>query len=195
MHFVCSAQANEFDVVIVDSSDPVGPAETLFTSDFYRSLRHSMKPGAIMCNQGECIWLHLELIGDVLSHCKEVFPSVDYAFTTIPTYPSGQIGFLLCSTTPNVMLRSPLRAPEPELAAQLKYYSTSVHAAAFVLPQFAEKVVSKVGKLGCSWSDKKLTALSVFAGIRLLRLSWARHWDGRRRSHAQTVSQVVLYSV
>merc|ERR1712050_691798 len=94
-------KVNEFDVVIVDSSDPVGPAETLFTASFYRSLRNAMKPGAIMCNQGECIWLHLELIGEVLSHCKEVFPSVDYAFTTIPTYPSGQIGFLMCSTTPN----------------------------------------------------------------------------------------------
>ncbi|KAL1499882.1 hypothetical protein AB1Y20_012565 [Prymnesium parvum] len=137
-------KAQEFDVVIVDSSDPVGPAETLFTADFYRSLRHAMKPNAIMCNQGECMWLHLELIGEVLSHCKEVFPSVDYAFTTIPTYPSGQIGFLLCSTAPNVVLRSPARTPEPELAAQLKYYSSAVHAAAFVLPEFAERVVAKV---------------------------------------------------
>ena len=56
---------NEFDVVIVDSSDPVGPAETLFTATFYESLRHSMKHGAIMCNQGECMWLHLDLIGEV----------------------------------------------------------------------------------------------------------------------------------
>ena len=60
-----------------------------------------MRPGAIMCNQGECIWLHLDLIGTVLRHCTTVFPSVDYAFTTIPTYPSGQIGFLMCCTSPN----------------------------------------------------------------------------------------------
>jgi len=137
-------KAAEFDVVIVDSSDPVGPAETLFTAGFYGSLRHAMKPGAIMCNQGECIWLHLQLIGDVLGSCKEVFPSVDYAFTTIPTYPSGQIGFLMCSTTPNAVLRAPVRSPEPELASKLKYYSSAVHAAAFVLPEFAERVVSKV---------------------------------------------------
>ena len=39
------------------------------------------------------MWLHLDLIGEVLSHCKEVFPSVDYAFTTIPTYPSGPVSY------------------------------------------------------------------------------------------------------
>ena len=58
-------KADEYDVVIVDSSDPVGPAETLFTSTFYRALRGAMRPGAIMCNQGECVWLHLDLIGEV----------------------------------------------------------------------------------------------------------------------------------
>ncbi len=127
---------DQYDVVIIDSTDPVGPAETLFTAGFYQALRGAMRPGAIMCNQarrhrrhrwhhrqpvghqsappdhhqertrpikttmrrptptllrqGECVWLHLDLIGDVLSHCKEVFPSVDYCYTTIPTYPSGQ---------------------------------------------------------------------------------------------------------
>jgi len=138
-------QTDMYDVVIVDSSDPVGPAETLFTASFYRSLRGSMrKSGAIMCNQGECMWLHLDLIGEVLKHCTTVFPSVDYAFTTIPTYPSGQIGFLLCSTTPNSILREPVRSPAPELQSQLKYYTPAVHAGAFVLPKFAEAVVSTV---------------------------------------------------
>jgi hypothetical protein len=97
-----------------------------------------------MCNQGECMWLHLDLIGEVLQHCTEVFPSVDYAFTTIPTYPSGQIGFLMCSTSPGAILREPVRTPTTALAAQLKYYTPAVHAAAFVLPAFAEKVVAGV---------------------------------------------------
>ena len=67
-----------------------------------------------------------------MQHCLAVFPSVDYAFTTIPTYPSGQIGFLLCSTSPNVVLREPSRTPPPALQQQLRYYSPAVHAAAFV---------------------------------------------------------------
>ena len=56
---------DEYDVVIVDSSDPIGPAETLFQPAFYQGLKQAMRPGAIMCNQGECVWLHLELIGQV----------------------------------------------------------------------------------------------------------------------------------
>jgi len=135
-------KTNAYDVVIVDSSDPVGPAETLFTSSFYAGLQAAMRPGGIMCNQGECIWLHLPLIADCLKACQKVFPSVDYAYTTIPTYPSGQIGFLLCSSSPDTVLRQSAREPSAAMLAQLKYYSPAVHAAAFILPRFAEEVIA-----------------------------------------------------
>ena len=46
---------------------------------------------------GECIWLHIPLIKSVLEFCRKLFPTVSYGYTTIPTYPSGQIGFILCS--------------------------------------------------------------------------------------------------
>lgn len=49
---------------------------------------------------GECQWLHLELIKEMRTFCKTLFPVVDYAYSTIPTYPSGQIGFMLCSKNP-----------------------------------------------------------------------------------------------
>lgn len=49
---------------------------------------------------GECQWLHLELIKEMHIFCKSLFPVVDYAYCTIPTYPSGQIGFILCSKNP-----------------------------------------------------------------------------------------------
>ena len=135
-------KTNSYDVIIVDSSDPVGPAETLFTSSFYTCLRQAMRPGAIMCNQGECIWLHLPLIAECLQACQMVFPSVDYAYTTIPTYPSGQIGFLLCSSSPDTVLRQPVRQPSAGLLERLKYYSPATHAAAFVLPRFAEEAIA-----------------------------------------------------
>eukprot|EP00729_Bicosta_minor_P015552 gene15552-7927_t len=143
---------DEYDVVIVDSSDPVGPAASLFTRAFYRKLKQTMRPGGIMCNQGECVWLHLSLIGECLSHCAEVFPSVDYAFTTVPSYPSGQIGFLVCSLESGKVLRQPPRGLDSELRSQLRYYSEAVHASAFVLPQFAEEVVSKVRRPAISQS-------------------------------------------
>ena len=46
---------------------------------------------------GECIWMHLPLIKSMLDFCQTIFPVCSYGFTTIPTYPSGQIGFILCS--------------------------------------------------------------------------------------------------
>lgn len=49
---------------------------------------------------GECQWLHLDLIKEMRHFCKSLFPVVGYAYCTIPTYPSGQIGFMLCSKNP-----------------------------------------------------------------------------------------------
>lgn len=60
-------------------------------------MKRVLAPGGVIATQGECLWLHLPLITTVLKACAEVFASVDYAFTTVPTYPSGQIGFILAS--------------------------------------------------------------------------------------------------
>lgn len=89
---------NEFDVIITDSSDPEGPAESLFQESFYALLKSALKPPhGIICCQGESVWLHLNLIKQIVSFTRNVFPSVAYAFASTPTYPSGTIGFLLCS--------------------------------------------------------------------------------------------------
>eukprot|EP00629_Pelagomonadales_sp_RCC1024_P000945 CAMPEP_0119274292 /NCGR_PEP_ID=MMETSP1329-20130426/11809_1 /TAXON_ID=114041 /ORGANISM="Genus nov. species nov., Strain RCC1024" /LENGTH=293 /DNA_ID=CAMNT_0007274595 /DNA_START=161 /DNA_END=1039 /DNA_ORIENTATION=- len=113
-----------YDCIIVDSSDPVGPAETLFEPAFYDSMRAALAPGGVVCTQGECIWLHLPLIAKVMAACRGMFPTVEYAFTTVPTYPSGQIGFIMCSLdeSRSALLR-PKRAPVQALQDQLRYYS------------------------------------------------------------------------
>lgn len=61
-------------------------------------MKRVLAPGGVIATQGECLWLHLPLIKSVMNACTEVFASVDYAFTTVPSYPSGQIGFILAST-------------------------------------------------------------------------------------------------
>lgn len=110
---------NSYDVIITDSSDPegssgissgiffilflsnyikfTGPAESLFEKPYFELMQKALKPNGIICTQGECIWLHMDLIKTVQTFCKKLFPSVSYAYCTIPTYPSGQIGFMLCS--------------------------------------------------------------------------------------------------
>ncbi|KAM6925276.1 spermidine synthase [Xenentodon cancila] len=134
-----------FDIIITDSSDPVGPAESLFKESYYQLMKAALTSGGILCSQGECQWLHLELIKEMQTFCKTLFPVVDYAYGTIPTYPSGQIGFMLCSKSPETNFREPVKALSKEEmeSMNLKYYNPEIHKASFVLPEFARKVLSE----------------------------------------------------
>jgi len=87
-------------------------------------------------------WLHLQLITNLRKQCKEVFPVAEYAYTTIPTYPSGQIGFMVCTKDKNRNVTKPLRSwPQDEEEKLCKYYSKEIHEAAFVLTTFARKAL------------------------------------------------------
>lgn len=125
-----------FDVIITDSSDPVGPAESLFQPPYFKLLKEALKPGGHISTQGECQWLHLPLIRNLRQSTKELFPVAEYAFTTIPTYPCGQIGFIVCSLEAGRDIRKPLRK-----IPGCRYYNDQVHSASFILPEFAREVV------------------------------------------------------
>lgn len=86
-----------FDVIITDSSDPEGPAECLFKQEFYQLLHKRLKPIGIMCCQAESFWFDLEFIVTLMEMNREIFEQVAYASCLTCTYPSGQIGFLVCS--------------------------------------------------------------------------------------------------
>ncbi|KAI5201650.1 hypothetical protein AUEXF2481DRAFT_45418 [Aureobasidium subglaciale EXF-2481] len=133
----------EFDVIITDSSDPEGPAEALFQKPYFELLKGALREGGVITTQGsENQWLHLPLITKLKQDCKQVFPNVEYGYTTIPTYPSGQIGFMVCCLDANRDLKKPLRQwSEAEEDKLCKYYNKEIHEAAFVLPNFAKKAL------------------------------------------------------
>ncbi|KAG0706988.1 Saccharopine dehydrogenase-domain-containing protein [Suillus ampliporus] len=122
-----------YDVIITDSSDPVGPAEALFQKPYFKLLHDALTPGGHISTQGESQWLHISLIADLLKSTRELFAVSQYAFTTIPTYPSGQIGFMVCSKEQGRDLSTPVRK-----VTNTRYYNEKVHRAAFVLPQFVQ---------------------------------------------------------
>jgi len=136
---------NSFDVIITDSSDPVGPAESLFQEEFYRLMQGSLTENGIISCQGESMWYHLEIIKNTLKFCKDIFENVEYAYTTIPTYPSGQIGFILCSKSKKNVIdfKNPIRKPDENLQKILKYYNNDIHKASFCLPQFVKNALSE----------------------------------------------------
>nr|WP_319493135.1 polyamine aminopropyltransferase [uncultured Desulfobacter sp.] len=128
-----------YDVIIVDSSDPVGPGEVLFENQFYEDLKRSLKPGGLIATQGESIFLHPDWVEKLVDITRSLFPVHAYANIVVPTYTGGHISVCLGSLGPG--LTEPARLVPQTLQGQLKYYSPAVHRAAFVLPYFAEKML------------------------------------------------------
>jgi len=146
--FVEKAAEGSFDIMIVDSSDPVGPAEGLFSSAFYAKAHRILSPGGVLCAQGECLWMHAELIENMMKDHAAPFTSAEYASIQMPTYPAGQIGaFLVRKAEPAAEKDASCRVPRRPVPKdmELRYYTEEMHAAAFALPAFLRSRLSKNG--------------------------------------------------
>lgn len=134
-------KGQNYDCIICDSSDPVGPSASLFTKEFYQSMSDALSPNGVICTQGECQWLHVDFIAEVMKRTRVIFPTVQYAYASVPTYPSGQLGFIVATKDTSLDLAVPSRdVPD---GMELRYYSSPMHSAGFVLPAFAAKKLSK----------------------------------------------------
>lgn len=75
-----------------------GPAQELVEKPFFDTIARALRPGGVLCNQAESMWLHTHLIQDMLSICRETFKgSVRYAWASVPTYPRFFIFFIVWS--------------------------------------------------------------------------------------------------
>ncbi|NP_001311713.1 spermidine synthase [Nicotiana tabacum] len=151
--FLKNVAAGTYDAVIVDSSDPIGPAQELFEKPFFDSIARALRPGGVVSTQAESIWLHMHIIEEIVANCRQIFKgSVNYAWTTVPTYPSGMIGFMLCSTEgPAVDFKNPINpidadASHNKTLGPMKFYNSELHKASFCLPSFAKRVIESKGK-------------------------------------------------
>ncbi|KAL1115907.1 hypothetical protein AAG570_006196 [Ranatra chinensis] len=138
-----SRRTGEFDVIITDSSDPVGPAVSLFERKYFELMRDALSPGGIVCSQGGTPWANLSSVAETMKICQQVFPVAAFGYTSVPTYPTGQIGFIMGSINKATEFNEPVRVfSEDELDnMKLRYYSPEVHRAAFALPRFAKKAL------------------------------------------------------
>lgn len=127
------ARKGEYDVIIVDSSDPIGPAEVLFQERFYRHLHAALREDGILVSQSESFHYHREIIENLAAHAAAIFPVYRYYITMVPTYPSGVIGFSFCSKS-----YDPLADFRPERITplgRLRYYNRDIHRGSFALPE------------------------------------------------------------
>lgn len=128
---------NEFDVIIIDSSDPIGPAVGLFSSEFYASVHRALKPDGLFVAQTESPFFNRDFIRKVFSSVKDIFPIARLYVAPVPTYPGGFWSFTLGSKTYDPI------AVEDESIGDFhgRYYTKDVHKAAFMLPQHVLELI------------------------------------------------------
>lgn len=127
----------EYDVIIIDSTEPVGPAIGLFSKEFYASVYAALKADGLMVAQTESPYYNREILRRAHRGLKAVFPHADTYLASIPTYPSGLWSFTLASKQYHPLQHQ--RLPEQKL--DCRYYTPELHRSAFVLPQFVREML------------------------------------------------------
>jgi spermidine synthase len=128
----------KFDIVFIDSSDPVGPSACLHERDFYQKLKRSLKTNGLVASQVGSPFYHLESIKKKDAFLKKLFKIVCFYTNPVPTYPGGSWCFVFLSDEVQ-----PLKIKrDPPLG--LKYFNLDIHRAAFSLPNFLKDLGSHV---------------------------------------------------
>jgi spermidine synthase len=124
----------QFDVIISDTTDPIGMAERLFSDEFYKLMVRALTPSGAASTQCEQPFFDTELIQTIYKSAKALTKNPAYYYANIPTYPGGGIGFMYVSNTP---WENGLKTPYPP--GQNNYLNPEIHKAAFALPEFFRK--------------------------------------------------------
>lgn len=128
---------NEFDVIIVDSTDPVGPAVGLFAHEFYQGVFRALRTDGIMVAQTESPVVNKEMIKKIWGNLKGVFPVTRMYLGIVPTYPTGLWSYTLGSKGPD-----PLAVQaEKFVPLETQYYTPDLHRSAFILPPFVQELL------------------------------------------------------
>jgi spermidine synthase len=134
-----------FDVIISDSTDPIGPGQALFQEDFYTACKRCLTPGGILVTQNGVPFLQLDEVGTTARRIGRVFADWHFYSAAVPTYTGGIMAFAwgsddktLRHTTIEV-LRSRFTAAE----IKTRYYTPEIHAASFALPRYILEAIGK----------------------------------------------------
>lgn len=133
-----------FDLIIVDSTDPFGPGESLFTREFYSNCRHALKEDGILVNQHEGPYFRedAEEAAAIYKKTSSIFALAAVYQAHIPTYPAGHWLFGFMSNRYH-----PVRDLDPvrweALGLDTRYYNTEIHRGSFALPTYVRRLLEK----------------------------------------------------
>lgn len=144
LKFVRTKQ-NQYDLIIVDSTDPFGPGEGLFTKEFYGNCFNALKDDGILVNQHESPYYLNDARAMQKAHrlIRSVFPISKIYQAHIPTYPSGHwmFGFASKNLDPVIHIKE---ATWNSLDLKTKYYNTALHKGAFAIPNYVKELLNHV---------------------------------------------------
>ena len=132
--FVREAES-KYDVILVDSTDPVGPGTVLFEEEFFSSCKSALKPDGLFAAQALSAWVQGKAQKKLFANLRKVWSDVTPYLATIPTYPGALWTFVLGTQAP-VDPSSFDRQYAKSLSKGCRYYNPGIHEAAFCLPNF-----------------------------------------------------------
>jgi spermidine synthase len=135
--WIKDAAPNSVDIIIVDSTDPVGPAEGLFNEDFYRGCFAALSENGILVQQSESPLLHLELLKDMRNSMQTAgFNAMQTLYFPQCIYPSGWWSATMASKSALNAFREQDSANKP---FQTEYYNVDIHRGALAQPEFVKR--------------------------------------------------------
>ena len=144
--YVKAADDESFDIVIVDSTDPVGPAEGLFSVEFYKEVYRILSKDGVMVTQSESPRFNNKVFKEVYDDYRGIFgrEQVHCYLAYIPTYPTGMWSFSYSSKGS----AHPIHGFDEQRVSsfsekhRLSYYNDSIHRSAFALPNFVKEMIN-----------------------------------------------------
>ena len=140
-----SNTTEKYDVIICDSTDPIGPGEALFQEPFYAACQKSLTPGGLMVNQNGVAFMQLEEVKQTARRIAGLFADWHFYSAAVPTYVGGIMTFAWA--TDDISLRQTdidtIKARFSASGVSTRYYTPEIHKAAFALPQY---ILSAIGK-------------------------------------------------
>lgn len=134
-----------YDVIIIDGSDPVGPAEGLFEKEFYQYCFDALAADGVLTTQTESPWVesYHPSMKKVFNALADIFPISKMYTCAIPLYPAGLWSMGIASKKENPLSENTAHRIKAgkKILESLLYYNSAIHSAAFVLPNFVEAII------------------------------------------------------
>ena len=129
---------DHFDVIISDSTDPIGPGDVLFTSDFYQHCKKCLSGGGIMVTQNGVAYMQLDEVVTTAKRLQPYFSDRSFYSAAVPTYVGGIMTFAWATDSPDLRTLPVEKIAQRFEAAKIntRYYNPAIHVASFALPQY-----------------------------------------------------------